>query len=174
MIPFKMKVLKYNESELSYTVEYIPENKKCSAVTLSIQISLANANNKDEVLGSLKQSAPQEYWSQELSSSADINHGALRTLVNTEYVIEETEVAQGSVVGNSSPDNFAMPSRPGQPHRLRDYITRRASPLEATDSDVDFASMSTPEQVAGPREMAKIRLKLAVQEVLREMAEGTV
>ena len=171
MIPFKMKVLKYNETELSYTVEYIPENKKCSPITLAIQINPANANNKDEVLVSLKQSAPQEYWSQELLSSADVNHGALRTLVNTEYVIEETEVPRGSVVGNSSPDNFAMPSGP---HRLRDYITRSAQPLEATGNEADFARLSTPEQVAGPREMAKIRLKLAVQEVLREMAEGTV
>jgi hypothetical protein len=165
MIPFKMKILKYNESTTSYAVEYTPDNRKCSPLTLDIHIDPANSRDQEEVLASLKHSAPQDYWKQEIRSSTSVDHRALRQLVNTEHTVEEVETAQG---GNSSPDNFAPQESED------DYITRSAQPMGTGPAQQAFARMASPEQVAGPSEIARIRLKIAIQEVLREMAEGTV
>lgn len=166
MTPFKMKILKYNESAPSYTVEYTPENSKCSPITLEIHVDVSNAEDTDEVLASLKHSAPQEYWKQEIRSLTKVNHRALKKLVNTEHSVEANVTPQG--VGNSSPDNFAMQGS------TDDYITQSAQPLGSSPDQRALAQMATPEQVAGPASIARIRLKIAIQEVLREMAEGTV
>ena len=167
MIPFKMKILKYNESDPSYKVEYTPDNSKCSPITLDIHVDVSNAEDTDEVLASLKHSAPQEYWKQQIRSLTKVNHRALKQLVNTEHSVEENVTPQR--VGNSSPDNFAM-------HESSDdYIIQSAQPLSSTPDQRAMAQrMATPEQVAGPTAIARIRLKIAIQEVLREMAEGTV
>jgi hypothetical protein len=166
MIPFKMKILKYNESAPSYTVEYTPENSKCSPITLEIHVDISNAEDTDEVLASLKHSAPQEYWKQEIRSLTKVNHRVLKQLVNTEHSVEATVIP--SSVGSSSPDNFAMQESDD------DYIMQSAQPLASTPGQRALAQMSTPEHVAGPTAIARIRLKIAIQEVLREMAEGTV
>jgi hypothetical protein len=167
MIPFKMKILKYNESAPSYTVQYTPDNSKCSPITLEIHVDISNAEDTDEVLASLKHSAPQEYWKQEVKSLTTVNHRALKQLVNTEHTVEETVPTRGA--GRSSPDHFAMPSPDD------DYIVQSAQPLESTPNQRALAQqMATPEQVAGPSAIARIKLKIAIQEVLREMAEGTV
>lgn len=165
MIPFKMKILKYNETATSYTVEYTPDNNRCSSLTLEIHINPENSQDKEEILASLRHSAPQDYWKEELKRFTNVNHGFLRQLVNTEHVVQEEVETQS---GSSSPDNFASQESE------EDYITRSAQPMGTGPAQQAFARMASPEQVAGPSEIARIRLKIAIQEVLREMAEGTV
>lgn len=170
MIPFTMKIKKYNASTYAYTVEYIPQNNKCTPLTLEIHLNVNNPEDTNEVLTSLKVSSPQDYWISEINKN-NANHNSLQSLVNTEHVVTEnfnqprTHTGYSSPVSNS-PEMSALDSDD-------DYITRSAQPLETGNSNM-YARMSTPERVVGAAAFNDVRLKIAIQQVLREMAEGTV
>ncbi len=171
MIPFKMKIKKYDASRNAYTVEYIPENKKCTPLTLDIHLNVNNPNDTNEVLTSLKFSSPQDYWRSEINKD-NANHNTLQSLVNTEHTVTENFNQPTTVTtGFSSPvvNSPEMNSLDGND----DYILRSAQPLESGNSNI-YARMSTPERVVGPAAFNDVRLKIAIQQVLREMAEGTV
>ena len=61
MISFKMKILNYNAGG-SYSVEYIPQDTKCTPVKLDIRIDSATASNPAQVVELLKKSSTQEFW----------------------------------------------------------------------------------------------------------------
>lgn len=158
MISFKMKILNYNQGG-SYSVEYIPQHAKCTPIKLDIQIDAATSTNPAQVVELLKNSSPQEYWFSEINSSR-VNQDALRNLVNTEYTV----TSQSSEIPNTPVTGFSTP------HGAR----RR---IEVTDPTTSFSStipQATPEQVASRDEQAVIKLKVIIQQVIQEMAEGTV
>jgi len=165
MIPFKMKILKYNPGTLAYTVEYIPKNSNCNSITLEIHLNVNNPEDMDEVLTSLKNSCPQDYWRQEILKATP-NHSALQSLVNTEHEITGTEYHSNTVSGNSSPIESGL-----DVDSEDSYIVQSVS---APRRGGQQRYRGTPDQIATPGEISNVRLKLAIQKVLREMAEGTV
>jgi hypothetical protein len=160
MIPFKMKILKYNTNG-SYSVEYTPEDEKCTPIKLEIYVNVNDSSNTNEVLTMLKNSSPQDYWRKEIRSSTGIDHNALQRLVNTEHSVNTINEAPEETVitGETSPIDLA-------PRQIVNGTT--------TPSRSQLPAGSTPEQVASPGEVAAIRLRVAIQHVLQEMAEGTV
>ena len=158
MISFKMKILNYNQGG-SYSVEYIPQHAKCTPVKLDIQIDAATTSNPTQVVELLKNSSPQEYWFFEINSS-QVNQDALRNLVNTEYTV----TSQSSAILNTPVTGFSTPHGA----RRRIEVTNPPTFLSSTIPQV------TPEQVATRDEQAVIKLKVIIQQVIQEMAEGTI
>jgi hypothetical protein len=154
MIAFKMNILNFN-SNGSYSVEYLPETPGCTPIKLTIQLDprLLSEGTKETILNRLKSSSPQDYWEQELasvnSSSCDF-----ASLVNTVYDVSATEPL-GNFSGQTTRSQFAGVDLPSS--------TR--NPL---------IGRSTPEQYATDSAQERVRLKLLIQEVIEEMAEGTV
>ncbi len=169
MIPFKMKIKKYDASTYAYTVEYIPENNKCTPTTLEIHLNVNNPEDLNEVLTSLKYSSPQDYWKSEINKHTT-NHESLSSLVNTEHEVTANYQQSTAITGFTSPINN---SREMEGLEEDGYITRSAQPLESGNGNM-YARMSTPERVVGAAAYNDVRLKIAIQQVLREMAEGTV
>jgi hypothetical protein len=156
MISFKMKILNYNAGG-SYSVEYIPQDTKCTPVKLDIRIDSATASNPAQVVELLKSSSPQEFWFSEINNSR-VNQDALRNLVNTEYTVtnQSRETLNNPVTGFSTP------------HGLRPRIK------VTTPNATTTLPQATPEQVASRDDQAIIKLKVIIQQVIQEMAEGTV
>jgi tryptophan synthase alpha subunit len=164
MIPFKMQILSYNPVG-SYSVEYLPENEKCTPIKLDIRIDTATTSNPDEVVELLKQSSPQDFWISEIGTT-DVDHEALKKLVNTVHRVTE--------VGNSTVTmGYSTPS-PG----LRRGA--RAQPAAGAISQVPAAvargveGFTPNQQVADRDEQLAIKLKVIIQQVIQEMAEGTI
>ena len=151
-----MKILNYNAGG-SYSVEYIPQDTKCTPVKLEIRIDAATASNPAQVVELLKNSSPQEFWFSEINNSR-VNQDALRNLVNTEYTVtnQSRETLSNPVTGFSTP------------HRRRPRV--EVSPPSTSTT----LPQSTPEQVASRDDQAIIKLKVIIQQVIQEMAEGTV
>jgi len=169
MINFKMKILKYNPSG-SYSVEYIPENTKCTTMKLDILINPATISSKDQAIELLRNSSPQEYWKRELGNT-DVDLNLLNSLVDT--VHDVTEISTSSV--NNSTRGFSTPSfipqqvmiiNPNEPVAQQDNTTQ---PMFRPTGPG-----STPEEVATADQQKRVQLKLVIQEVLMEMAEATV
>lgn len=148
MIAFQMKILKYNPSG-SYTVEYIPENKKCTPIKLDISLG-TDATTPDRALALLKNSSPQEFWANEIGLE-NINHDALSELVNTTHKI-------------TSPSPVAM----------HNPVTVATGAVTQPQTIQSIVGQSTPEEVVDQAQQQRTRLKLIIQEVLQEMAEATV
>jgi hypothetical protein len=165
MISFKMKILKYNQDDNSYLVEYIADNTACTPVKLSIYIDVADIDNMDEVLGVLKNSSPQEFWAGQLRKNNRVNTTALSKLVNTEHAVEGSAVVlpEGADPvlgrGSSTPSHFAGEPAPHQAGGARQNRV---------------TGYTRGEQTASPDYIAAVRLRVAIQHVLQEMAEGTV
>lgn len=153
-----MKILNYNPSG-SYSVEYIPNNDKCTPIKLDIRIDSSTATDPTTVVELLKNSAPQEFWSTEIGNT-QINHDALQKLVNT--VHEVTELNQSQVTtGYSTP----------APNYRRPIVNNQTQP----DVDAPGIEGFTPNQrVADLAEQQRIKLKVIIQQVIQEMAEGTI
>jgi len=158
MISFKMKIVKYNPSG-SYLVEYLPDNEKCTPVKLDIHIDIATTNNPTEVLELLKNSAPQSFWESEISNR-NVDHDALQKLVNTVHSVSNTSQARVTT-GYSSPAPMFAQVRPNN--------------VSSLDVALPGAEGFTPDQqVSGRNEQQLIRLKVIIQQVIQEMAEGTI
>jgi hypothetical protein len=154
MIAFKMNILNFN-SNGSYSVEYIPESSECTPIKLTIQLDpkLLSEGTKEMILNRLKSSSPQDYWERELAS---INSSScdLASLVNTVHDVSEIN-SVGNFSGRTTRSQFAGVDLPSS----------TVNPL---------IGRSSPEQYANDVAQERVRLKLLIQEVIEEMAEGTV
>lgn len=160
MIHFKMKILSYN-SNGSFLVEYIPNDNRCTTIKLTIGVPETSLNNNNEVLALLKNASPQDYWHKELLNT-QIDQRNLSRLVNTTYEVKELE----PILIHNPVGNFSLPTSVPDPRGGNgQYVTR---------PHVPHVGRSSPEQVASPEEQNKIKMKILIQEVLQEMAEGTV
>ena len=133
---------------------------------LSILLENQVNTNKDLVLAKLKASSPQNYWLNQIqtassSSSADV----AASLINTSHEINE---------------QITLPVNPVYPL----YSASSFNPL-IVDSEINnvpttlaapppSTGQNTPEQVADPDTQNAIKLKILIQQVIQEMAEGTV
>ena len=158
MISFKMKIVKYNPSG-SYLVEYLPDNEKCTPVKLDIHIDIATTNDPTEVLELLKNSSPQSFWESEISNR-NVDHDTLRKLVNTVHSVSDTGQTRVTT-GYSSPTPISAQVRPNN--------------ISSTNvNSPGIEGFTTDQQVSSRNEQQLIRLKVIIQQVIQEMAEGTI
>ena len=179
MIPFEMKILSYNNA--AYTVEYKPNNEKCTPVKLNISLDPTAMTTKANVLDALEKSSPQDFWRSELAALG-IDHSELASLVNTSYSVGELRLTSGT--GNSTPTNsFNIERETFSQIEMRQLLrlsensrptTQSSAPVNLISSSNPTIGSSTPEQVAPNEEQSVIKLKILIQQVLQEMAEGTV
>ena len=152
MISFTMNVLNYNPTG-SYSVEYIPEKVGCTPIKLNIQLDqkLIVEGDKDTILNRLRASSPQDFWERELSLMTSTNFNPA-SLINTTHAVDNP-VATNIVTGDSTP---------------------QFDPLDNAVNQLPRVGNSTPEQQATFEAQQRIKLKLIIQEVIEEMAEGTI
>jgi hypothetical protein len=169
MINFKMKILNYNPSG-SYSVEYIPENTKCTTMKLDILIDPSTISSKDQAVELLRNSAPQDYWKRELGNT-DVDLNLLNSLVDTVHTV--TEISTPPI--NNPTTGFSTPS----------FIPQRVTVINPNAPVVPQENIqqptfrptgpgSSPEEIATADQQKRVQLKLIIQEVLMEMAEATV
>lgn len=163
MIPFTMKILRYNGG--TYTVEYIPEDKECKPVKLNIQLDQNTLHDKDQIIEKLKLSSPQSYWyDQIVALESDVINNIANDLVNTSHSVRD----MGSQLTANPVNTFNF-------HPIPAPIRGPRLPTNTPPAPVAGGrGSSTPEQVAGPEEQNIIKLKILIQQVIQEMAEGTV
>jgi hypothetical protein len=154
MIAFKMNILNFN-SNGSYSVEYSPERSECTPIKLTIQLDpkLLSEGTKESILNRLKSSSPQDYWEQELAST-NSSSCDLASLANTVHDVSTID-SSSNFTGHSTRSQFGDINLPDS---TRNSLIGRSSPeVSATDTAQE-----------------RVRLKLLIQEVIEEMAEGTV
>jgi hypothetical protein len=160
MILFTMKILGYAAG--CYSVEYIPNNTRCSPIKLNIQLDNSILNNSEFVLDKLKASSPQDYWLKQLAAQNSSNASIVASqLINTSHVVREPVTLPVNPV-----TAFVQPT---QSYPQFNYETPPPPPPPQST-----AGQSTPEQQASPEDQNVIKLKILIQQVLQEMAEGTV
>lgn len=163
MIPFTMKILGFKGG--TYTVEYIPQNPSCKPIKLDILLDQGTLFYKDQIIERLKSAAPQEYWqNQIIAETAKEITDVAASLVNTSHQVSD---ASSRVVNPVNNFNFHPPAQPLQGPDID------AVPLPR-QANIPAAGSSTPEEVAGREEQNIIKLKILIQQVIQEMAEGTV
>ena len=160
-----MKILGFNGG--SYNVEYIPEKDGCKPIKLNIQIDQDSLRDEDRIISLLKASSPQEYWYNQIIAheSGNINQIA-QSLISREYDVSEYVPLPTNPVNsfsfhptnlvNNGPRVEAVPAPPPRPGQASN------------------TGSSTPEQVANPEDQNIIKLKILIQQVIQEMADGTV
>jgi hypothetical protein len=156
MIPFKMKILNYNTGG-SYSVEYVPTDENCTPVKLDIRIDTATTSNPTEVLDLLKNSSPQSFWESEISNR-NVDHDTLRKLVNTVHSVGDTGQSRVTT-GYSSPTPISAQVGPNN---------QNSPALRGAEG------YTHNQQIANNNEQQLIRLKVIIQQVIQEMAEGTI
>lgn len=162
MIQFTMKILGYSAG--SYSVEYIPKDDRCSPIKLNILLESETTKNKDLVLAKLKASSPQNYWLNQIASqSSGTSDNVANELVNTQHEVSEIMPLPVNPVTSfySAPNNFYGSES------INNIPTQLAP-------SVPNAGQTTPEEVADLDSQHAIKLKIIIQQVLQEMAEGTV
>lgn len=152
MIQFTMKILNFRGG--TYTVEYIPEHPSCKPIKLSLQIEPEILQDKNKILERLKNSSPQEYWNSQVfaETSSDIGDIALG-LINTSYKVKE--LPKNSTSSNTANQTVNLPQ-------------------STIESMTQNGGSSSPEHLASPEDQHIVKLKILIQQVLQEMAEGTV
>lgn len=162
MIPFTMNILNYKNGV--YTVEYLPSAQNLHIpIKLDIQVDPEALTDKSKIIERLKMSSPQEYWYSQ-SQAAEVDNNLAASLVNTSH-----EVAH-------------VPTRPTNPVNSFGYHRAPREPVgpsieqveDNTDNISNTSGSSSPEEVATPEQQNVIKLKMLIQQVLQEMAEGTV
>jgi hypothetical protein len=154
MIPFTMNILHYNTG--AYRVEYVPNNNKCKPIKMSVRIDESILSNKDAVLDALKASSPQIDWIDQIRTAESVAYNSVaEELVNTTYQIYSVPpVAVTPVNGVPSSVDTSQPT------------TLAHIP--------QTVGTSTPERIAPAEDQNVIKMKILIQQVLQEMAEGTV
>ena len=168
MIPFTMKILSYQSG--AYTVEYIPEDTICKPIRLNVQLDHAALQDREKVIERLKLSSPQEYWHEQMLASGltDIDSIAAE-LINTQHAVGELANTR-----LPEPVNTFRFHPPVSPLRGPD-LDRVPAPTPRQEQEIQsIQGSSTPEQIAGREEQNVIKLKILIQQVIQEMAEGTV
>ena len=158
MTSFKMKILGFASG--SYTVEYIPDSRDCSPIKLNIKLDQSVLDNQEAVIEKLKASAPIDYWNNQLSN---MGSNVAQRLINTEHVVENLQ-------------RISQPSAPGNFMDMNSIPTSASSFSSVTGINFPQTAVgqSTPEEVVSVSEQDVIKLKILIQQVLQEMAEGTV
>lgn len=163
MIPFTMNILNYKNG--IYTVEYLPSAQNLHIpIKLDIQLDPEVLTDRNKIIEKLKAASPQEFWYSQ-SQAAKVDNNSAASLVNTSH---EVRTLPSSVV--NPVNSFGYHRAPQQP----------VSPvLEDVEADALYESSSpvgssSPEEVATPQQQNVIKLKMLIQQVLQEMAEGTV
>ena len=166
MIPFKMKILGYQSG--TYTVEYIPEDADCKPIKLNIQLDQETLHDKDQIVERLKLSSPQDFWyNQIIAKDSNRVNEIASSLINTTHAVKDVSNRTLNPVDTYSFHPIPAPIRGPSIER----VNLPPSTMQALGST---AGSSTPEQVAGREEQNIIKLKILIQQVLQEMAEGTV
>lgn len=154
MITFKMNILNFDPTG-SYSVEYIPDRSECTPIKLNIQLDarFLASGDKEAILNRLKCSAPQDYWERELltTSPSSFDHSSL---VNTVHDVSTID-SSSNFTGHSTRSQFGDINLPDS--------TRNS-----------LIGRSSPEVSATAAAQERVRLKLLIQEIIEEMAEGTV
>jgi hypothetical protein len=164
MIPFKMKILNYSTNG-TYSVEYIPENEKCTPIKLDIRIDVSTTTDPTEVVNILKGSSPQELWNTEIGNS-EIDHDALLKLVNTEHSVYTLGATS---TGYSTPQTRRILAS-----TLVSQFNNNPTQESAGVTAPGVEGFTPNQQVASRDEQMIIKLKVIIQQVIQEMAEGTV
>ena len=154
-----MKILNFNTNG-TYSVEYIPDNEKCTPIKLEIQLDSITLGDENLVIERLKASSPQDYWETEVNNSV-VNIEKLQNLVNTTYHVTHSvgTTTVNPVTGFTTPPTNTI--------SIPEHVNLSSPPVTRN-------GRSTPEQVASRDDQSVIRLKILIQQVLQEMAEGTV
>lgn len=174
MTPFKMKILGYNAG--SYSVEYIPENPLCKPIKLNIQLDTGTLTDKEEIIERLKASSPQDYWYDQVMAGElnQINEVAA-SLVNTTHAVQSVGTMPTNPVNTFSFHPRRAPLRgPDIEAVALPESTVRAMEEQQVQAGRAVRGSSSPEQVASAEEQNIIKLKILIQQVIQEMAEGTV
>ena len=160
MILFTMKILGYSAG--CYNVEYLPNNPRCTPIKLNIQLDNSIINNKEFVLEKLKASSPQDYWLKQLAAQNTGNASRVASeLINTTHVVREPITLPVNPV-----TSFVQETQPWPQFNYE--VPPPPPPPQST------VGRSTPEEVSSPEDQNVIKLKILIQQVLQEMAEGTV
>lgn len=175
MTPFKMKILGYNAG--AYSVEYIPDNPLCKPIKLNIQLDADTLTDKEEIIERLKASSPQDYWynqvmAGELNQINDVASG----LVNTTHAVHSAGAIPTNPVNTFSfhPRRTPLRGPTIESVALPESTAAAAQEPAQVQHGRAVRGSSSPEQVAGPEEQNIIKLKILIQQVIQEMAEGTV
>jgi len=166
MIPFTMNILNYKNGV--YTVEYLPTAQNLHIpIKLDIQLDPEVLTDKNKIIERLKMASPQEYWYSQ-SQAAEVDSNLAASLVNTSH-----EVVHAPQLPTNPVNSFGYhraPQRPVGP-ALEDIEVDISSQSTQSSSTV---GTSSPEEIATPQHQNVIKLKMLIQQVLQEMAEGTV
>jgi len=164
MIPFTMNILNYKSGV--YTVEYIPVEKEVHhSIKLDIHLDPETLYDRDKIIEKLSLASPQEYWYNQ-TQAAEVDHDAAASLVNTSHDISSLVPMPVNPVNSFS---FQPPVPGDQGPALEQVQMPRQIVVPSTPS-----GSSSPEEVVSPQEQNVIKLKMLIQQVLQEMAEGTV
>lgn len=178
MTPFKMKILGYNAG--AYSVEYIPENTLCKPIKLNIQLDADTLTDKEEIVERLKASSPQDYWyNQVMAGELNQINEVASSLVNTTHAVQSVHTMPVNPVNSFSFHPRRAPLRGPDieavalPESTAQAMQEQQAPMQVQHGRAVRGS-SSPEQVASPEEQNIIKLKILIQQVIQEMAEGTV
>lgn len=170
MTPFTMKILGYNAG--IYTVEYIPEQAPCKPIKLSVQLDQDTLHDKDRVLERLKQASPQEFWYNQIMAAESARPNEVASgLMNTNHKVYDVPPATVNPVTSYS---FHPVRMPGPVHQAQPARVELPPSTEQANRRPSTIGSSTPEQVAPHEEQNIIKLKILIQQVIQEMADGTV
>lgn len=179
MTTFKMKILGYNAG--AYSVEYIPDNPLCKPIKLNIQLDADTLTDKEEIIERLKASSPQDYWyNQVMAGELNQINEVASSLVNTTHAVSSINTLPVNPVNGFSFHPRRAPLRgPNiEAVALPESTARAMQEQEQTGVQVQHGravrGSSSPEQVASAEEQNIIKLKILIQQVIQEMAEGTV
>jgi hypothetical protein len=168
MIPFTMNILNYKNGV--YTVEYLPTAQNLHIpIKLDIQLDPEVLTDKNKIIERLKMASPQEYWYSQ-SQAAEVDSNLAASLVNTSHDVAHVPTRPTNPVNSFG--YHGVPQRPAGPTLEDVEVDTNASTESVSGSNV--VGSSSPEEVATPQQQNVIKLKMLIQQVLQEMAEGTV
>jgi len=165
MIPFTMNILNYKNGV--YTVEYLPSAQNLHIpIKLDIQVDPEVLTDRSKIIERLKMSSPQEYWYSQ-SQAAEVDNNLAASLVNTSH-----EVAHVPTRPTNPVNSFGYHLAPREP--VGPSIEQVEDNTDESNNISNTVGSSSPEEVATPQQQNVIKLKMLIQQVLQEMAEGTV
>jgi hypothetical protein len=142
----------------------------CKPIKLNIQLDQSVLGNEKLVLEKLKQASPQEFWYNQVVASESENSSKVAAgLLNTRHSVKD-EIAPSTYNPVTSYDFH--PHNPAVQIPVRPTGQQSSARVDLSPSTV--IGHSTPEQVAPREEQNIIKLKMLIQQVIQEMAEGTV
>jgi len=160
-----MNILNYKNGV--YTVEYLPSAQNLHIpIKLDIQVDPEVLTDRSKIIERLKMSSPQEYWYSQ-SQAAEVDNNLAASLVNTSH-----EVAHVPTRPTNPVNSFGYHLAPRE--QVGPSIEQVEDNTDESNNISNTVGSSSPEEVATPQQQNVIKLKMLIQQVLQEMAEGTV